>query len=274
MKYTAKEIKENINISPTSPIKDFFELIAKILGILLLIYLLLGWIVDYIAPRMSLDLELKISRLFSGEFEKRVSSKTEEKIQIILDNLVLNADSLPKFEYKVRTRETKQINALALPGGHIVVFSALLKEIQSENELAMILGHELGHFVHRDHLRGMGRSLVFLILSTVTLGADSPVSKLFANSITNMEMRFSQAQERAADIYALDLLNKTYGNVAGALDFYEKMAKKERLGRFFYIFASHPYPKSRITAVEERIKIRDYKIEERIPINISDKMKE
>ena len=46
------------------------------------------------------------------------------------------------------------MNAVALPGGNIVVFAGLLKEIKSENELAMILGHELGHFAHRDHLRG------------------------------------------------------------------------------------------------------------------------
>lgn len=266
MKFTPKELKTNVNISSVSPIRDFFELLLKLLGLLLLLYILLGIAVGYIAPRVPIDMELKIGKLFSRQLEPK--SKAEEQIQPILDELVKNA-SLPKFNYSVRiVEDSKYINAGALPGGNIVISCALLKEIKSKNELAMILAHELGHFAHRDHLRGLGRSLVFLLLSSITFGADSSISKFIANSITNVEMRFSQTQEKAADIYALDLLNETYGNVAGAVDFFEKMANKEKISRFLYVFASHPYTKDRISTIQEIIKERGYNIQEKIPIEI------
>ncbi len=40
----------------------------------------------------------------------------------------------------------------------MVVFTGLLEKMTSENELAFVLAHELGHYDHRDHLRGLGRA--------------------------------------------------------------------------------------------------------------------
>ena len=265
MKFTPSEIKGNINISPVSPVKDFFELVIKILGLLLVAYILLGFAVDYIAPRVSIHTERKLGKLLSAEFEKEARTPVESRLQQIVDELVKKSQSLPPFTYKVYVEESKKINAFALPGGSIVVFSALLKKADSKNELAMVLAHELGHFYHRDHLRGLGRGLVFLLISSVLFGGDSSVNKVINNALTNAQMSFSRAQEKAADLYALDLLNKTYGGVAGAVDFFEKMSRKEKWWPVFYIFSSHPYPKSRVMALEEAIKTKGYPVGQKMP---------
>lgn len=271
MKFTPREIKNNVNISPTSPVKDFFELVIKILGFILVIYVLLGFAVDYIAPRISTNTELKLGKLFSARFERKERTHVELQLQQILDELIKKSQGLPPFTYKVYVEEAKDVNALALPGGNIVVLSALLKEVDSENELAMVLAHELGHFYHRDHLRGLGRSLVFLLISSTLFGSDSSTSKVVTNAVTNAEMRFSQVQEKAADLYALDLLNKTYGSVVGATDFFEKMSRKEKLWPILYIFASHPYPGSRVNALKETIKSKGYVIGQEIPFEYTQK---
>lgn len=268
MKYTPKEIEGNVNISKASPVKDFFELVAKILGVLLVVYILLALLVDIIAPRISIGTEKKLSRLFTSSLEKKARTKEDRRLQEILDSLVEHADTLPEFNYKIYVEESKDVNALALPGGNIVVFSALLKEAGSANELAFILAHELGHFSNRDHLRGLGHNLVFLMISTVLFGSDSSTSQVIANVITGAEMHFSQKQEKAADIFALRLLNKRYGNVAGALDFFEKMAAKEKLGEFFYVFASHPYPKKRVEALKKEIEVNGYTMGQKMPVDI------
>ena len=44
-----------------------------------------------------------------------------------------------------------------------VIYQGLLAQAESENELMMVLGHELGHFANRDHLRGLGRALLVQI---------------------------------------------------------------------------------------------------------------
>ncbi|MCM8787844.1 MAG: M48 family metallopeptidase, partial [Candidatus Omnitrophica bacterium] len=225
---------------------------------------------DYIASNISTDTEKKIlGKLFLRSFNKTRFTKEEEKLQEILDKLKSNADLLPEFDYKVHIVENEKENAIAFPGGHIVVFSSLLKEIESENEIAMILAHELGHYVHRDHLRGLGRSFVFLVLSSLLFGADNQVSRFIVSSLNNVKMKFSQKQEIASDLYALQLLNKTYGHIGGALDFYYKAVEKEKLGWFFYFSATHPYPKSRLKILKKTIKIKNYKIKDKIPFKFT-----
>jgi Zn-dependent protease with chaperone function len=71
--------------------------------------------------------------------------------------LVSSVEGLPKFSYKVSVHDQATVNAVALPGGNIIVFKGLLTELKSENEVAMILAHELGHYAHRDHLHGIGQ---------------------------------------------------------------------------------------------------------------------
>ncbi len=269
MKYVPKKTIGNVNVSSQAPLKDFGVMVLKILVVLFGVYIILGLAVDFIIPRVSLNMEQKIGNLFSRNLKNKHQNKqqaeSEAKLQKILDRLVVNA-SLPALNYKVYAFEASRANALAWPGGKIIVFHPLLKKVKSENEIAMVLAHELGHFVRRDHLRGMGRGLVFIVLSTITLGADSQVSRFIGNTLANAEMRFSQAQEQAADLFAVDLLNKTYNNSAGATDFLGKMAQKEKLGRFFFFFSSHPYTLDRVRVIENRMREKGYLSGEKIPL--------
>jgi Zn-dependent protease with chaperone function len=90
-------------------------------------------------------------------------------------------------------------NALAVPGGAIVVTAGLLRILETEEELAFVLGHELGHFVGRDHLRGMGRAAALQLafgMMFLTTGIDPTVAIQIA-----MEA-FSSAHSREQEVKA------------------------------------------------------------------------
>jgi predicted Zn-dependent protease len=80
-------------------------------------------------------------------------------------------------------------------------------------------------------------------------------------------MKFSQQQEKTADLWALDLLNRRYGHVSGVTDFFEKMSKKNKNGRIAYYFATHPYPQDRVKTLEEKIQRKGYFRKEKIPLD-------
>ena len=61
MKYTPRRLKTNVNVTPTSPLKDLVVLVGGLLAIGVGIYVLLGFAVDLIAPRISIDLEKKLA---------------------------------------------------------------------------------------------------------------------------------------------------------------------------------------------------------------------
>lgn len=268
MKYTPKELKGNVNISHRSPLKEFFLLLCGILGALLIVYIAFGFAVEAVVVKMSPKAEEKLGDFFSKTFKDKKNIEAEEKLQGNVDELVglLPSDKRYYSNYRVHIVDNKMVNALAYPGGNIVVYSGLIDAVGSENELIFVLAHELGHFANRDHLKGLGRSLVLFVISSAVF-RDSGITDFLQNSLTKAEMKFSQQQETSADLFALDLLNAYYGHVAGATDFFGTISKKERIPRFMYFFATHRYPKDRQRALEGKIREEGYLLKERLPLD-------
>lgn len=267
MKYTPKELEDNVNISPTSLIREFFFLIGSVLTITLIVYVALGFAVDLIVPRLSPELEQRLGSIYGSIYTGTEEAGDEKRLQQVLDSLSSVQPENKGWQYRVHLVQDKRINALALPGGNIVLYSGLLDEVESENELAFVLAHELGHFAHRDHLRGLGRRLILLAMVTSVFGQDSSISEFMSNSLLDVEMRFSQGQEKMADLWAVDLLNRKYGHAGGAVDFLDRIARKEKNGRLAYFFSTHPYPLNRVKALQKYIMIKGYQVKEKTPID-------
>lgn len=264
MKFTPKELNGNVNVSRVSPLKEFFVLVGGILGIIFSVYIALGMAIELVVSRLPAGLEQRLGMVYSSMYETDGSTAAENELQRIVDDLSKEIPGGSKsFRYRVNIADNPQVNALALPGGNIVVFSGLLKEMGSENELAFVLAHELGHFANRDHLKGIGRGLVLMAISFALLGGDSSVTEFIMNSTVSVEMKFSQGQESDADLWALDLLNKRYGHVSGAEDFFERVASKEKMGRILYYFSTHPFPEDRINRLRARIEKKGYLLKEK-----------
>lgn len=256
MKFTPREPTENVNVSPTHPLVEFAWLAGGLALLVTLALLLLGWGSDYAVSH----LPPRYERWLGDHLALRYSAKPDPALQRRLDRLIecLPQDSpLRAYPFSVERVETKEVNAVALPGWRILVFRGLLDKIGSENELAMVLGHELGHFAHRDHLRSLGRGLGVTFLSLLIFGPDSNVSNAAGKLMLDAESHYSRAQEAAADAFALQLLVARYGHAAGATDFFQRL--EARAGsRIPYLLASHPHPAARIRALNEAIATHHY----------------
>jgi predicted Zn-dependent protease len=266
MKYTAKELKGNVNISKTSPLKEFSILLGGSLAGLVIIYIFLGFVVDIIAPRLSPEIEQKLGNLYRPIFKNAEHSNAADELQRLLQNLLDKSD-WHDVPFKAHLVKTEKVNAIALPGNNIVVYSGLINELASENALSFVLAHELGHYANRDHIKGLGRALILVVLSSTLLGADNPVTNFLSNSLYNTELKFSQKKETKADLWALDLMDRHYGHVAGATQFFKTLGKKEGRGKLAYYFASHPHPDIRVEFIEKEIKSRKYRIGHTISLN-------
>jgi Zn-dependent protease with chaperone function len=266
LKYTPKLPEFNDNISHDSPIKEFFVLLGGLLGIVVGVYILLGLAVDWVIPTISAENEKKLAGLFAG-FVEEADSTSEEAVylQQLADKLQEQCVQLP-YDVRVRIIEDGVANAVALPGGTVLVFSGLLDKMTSENELAFILGHEFGHFSNRDHLKGFGRAIVFMTLSVVILGADSGVGEFLAQTIGISETGFSREQETDADEFGLAAVNCFYGHVAGSTDFFEKMKKAEDPSLFGQYFSSHPETQDRIDHIRLFSGKQGWSEKERLPL--------
>ncbi|MDP8233621.1 MAG: M48 family metallopeptidase [Candidatus Saelkia tenebricola] len=270
MRFTPRLPQDNVNVSKTSDLREFFWLLGIILAVLVLVYLFLGFALDVVVDRISPKMEREIGVVFNKMYKIKDNeiSPLEESIQKLLDSLVEKAPALNMdYEFKVRVVENNDFNALALPGGNIVIFSGLIKEINSQNELAMVLSHELGHFAHKDHLRRLGRRLVLVVISSVLFGERSSVAQFMERTLITADLKSSRQQEVVADKFALDLLDKKYGHVAGGRELFQLMKKKGNLPMFFQYFSTHPAPEDRLNIMMEEIIINGYLVKETIPLD-------
>ena len=266
MKFTPRHIDTNVNVSKTHPLKEFAILAGGLLAIVIGVYLALGLAVDLIAPRLSMDLEKQLAGAFVGRLvETDEVADATRTVQALVDQLQDRCAPLP-YTITVHVQPADAINAAALPGGHMVVFTGLLEKMTSENELAFVLAHELGHFANRDHLRGLGRALVLLTASTVLLGADNSINGMIGQGMMLTELSFSRKQETHADEFALKTLACRYGHVAGATDFFEKIPEEHDPGRFGHYFASHPENRRRIDHLNALARERGYASGKRLPM--------
>ncbi|MFC1631986.1 M48 family metallopeptidase [Candidatus Omnitrophota bacterium] len=266
MRFTPKIIKENVNVSRSSPLRELFVLLTGILGVVLVVYIVLGQALDVLIARMPEKLEQAAGGVFAGVYRLQSEEPDPEqsKLQLLLDELTqYYPDDSTRFT--VRIHQSPDINALAIPGNYILVFSGLLEEVNSENELAMVLAHELGHFAQRDHLRGLGRGLVLVFISGIVFGADSAIADFTQRTLLTADLRFSRQQEAAADSFALKLLHHKYGHVGGALDFLERLEEKRELPHFLKFLSSHPDPEDRMSLLRQEIGLAGYAVEPLLP---------
>ncbi len=251
--YTPSLPGHNDNVSHDRPVREFILLFSGISLFLFSAFWILGLFIDqavnYISPKM----EAVIFSSFNPTAAERLDDSDPKRIELqrMVDALCRCADI--SYPLSVHMIASNDANALAFPGGRIIVLNGLLNKIESENGLCFVLAHELAHFQNRDHLRGMGRGIVFTALAALITGADSDFTQLFAPAANLSQAGYSRKREQLADQKALEILNCYYGHVGGATEFFKAMTpdkKKKNLLQAHY-FDSHPEAVERINRLHQ-----------------------
>ena len=252
MVYKPKELPEDINVTPVHPLVNFAYLLGTVVVFSAVVYLILGAIATRLVARISPEMETKIGRQLLTTvptIANEANLKQRQYLQSLLTSLY-KPNSRNSVPLTIHLQENKYANAMIIPGGHIIVTTALLKEARSENELAFVLAHEIGHHVAKDTLKGLGRSLVFLtVASALGIGSGNADIVTFTGSIT--DLHYSRQQESAADIYALSSIIGLYKHGEASLDFFERILAKDRdnRGKLAVYFSTHPLTQARIDAL-------------------------
>lgn len=190
---------------------------------------------EWLGPHIPPSVENRIAQALVGDLSPRFCQGTGG--QAALDRLVarVNAGQKP---VSVHVIHMPMVNAVTLPGGSILIFDQLLKDANSSDEVAGVIGHEIGHVRHHDVMTSLVRELG---LSTVMMAAGG-----YGGSITRgvLSSSYSRDAESAADGYAMTAMKG--GNVSpqGVADFFTRMAKEEgsmgKAGDALNYVSTHP----------------------------------
>lgn len=190
--------------------------------------------------------------------------ETLAKLQDMLDRIAA-ATERPDIEYSAHIVASPLVNAFTLPGGWVYVTTGLLDDVQSDDELAGVIAHEIAHNVNQhaiERMRNAPRGLGLLQLATIAalIIGRSPEAAILANTaantITAMVLQGgSVAAEEEADADAIRYLTRTTYNPVGFLTFMERLGSSA--GKFIEeemgIYRTHPFTRDRVRAAERRV---------------------
>ena len=252
MKFTPKKPREGINVSDTHPLVEAGTLVVGLTAIFVVIALALIFMIEVALYFVPVEKEAEFFEDWLPEDLVTVSPGDERlhQAQLLVDRLAFHWGDAP-YEFRVEIDDSDVANAMALPGGLIIVTQGLLDQVESENELAFVLGHELGHFKNRDHLRALGRGVVLSLFFSVATGSD--VSGL-GIKVTDLALRgFSREQESEADEFGLALVYTHYGHVDEAWRLFERWDDVDEsfLDMVSYL-STHPGADDRIQDLAEQ----------------------
>ena len=246
MRFVAKRPAEGINVSDTHPLVEAGALVVGLTAIFIVIALALVFMIEVALYFISAEDE---SNLFEGWLPEDLVtvSHNDDRLretQRLVDRLVVHYADSP-YQFRVEIDDSELANAMALPGGLIIVTEGLLDQVESENELAFVIGHELGHFKNRDHLRALGRGVVFSIFFAAITGNDVAGIGVKAADVTLRG--FSRKQETKADEFGLAVVNAEYGHVNEAWRLFQRWAISDNsFADIVAYLSTHPESAARV----------------------------
>jgi predicted Zn-dependent protease len=197
---------------------------------------------------ISIPLENNLKDLIKEQIDAENRYITHPEVVKAIDTI--KERFLPLLDYNpfiidIRVIESSTVNAVAFPGGFIIIYSGLIKYTDNAEELASIIAHELAHVVHRDSMHLLIRNFTISFLFNLVSGGRSPE---LANEIirTLINSSYSREAEQSADSFARELLMAAQINplhMAHMFEKFEKIAGED--ASFFKYFDTHPALDSR-----------------------------
>ncbi len=176
------------------------------------------------------------------------------------------------FDFFFFVARDPAINAFALPGGFICVYSALILIADNESQLASVMAHEIGHIAQRHIARMIGNQkqdmlipIASLILAALTMRSNPDAAMALAIGGEGIAMQrqldFSQNAEREADRVGLQILRDGGFDPSGMVAFFERMQNSSRgySDNYPAFLRTHPMTTERIADIQSRIQSETFK---------------
>jgi len=186
-----------------------------------------------------------------SEYGEEIRSPEAQKaVQDIVDRLAPHA-AIKDVNYRVLIVDSDVINALALPGGTILVFRGLIDTMDSTEQLSAVLAHEMSHVTLRHHLTQIARSVGIVAAIDIVIGDVGGIIALGTEVLESATLNnYSQAQETEADLEGARMMHEAKISPQAMIDMLENLPDGH-LPEALSWLATHPDSDQRIKSVEQ-----------------------
>ncbi len=179
------------------------------------------------------------------------SGPKHDMVQRAMTRLTAVSDD-PGFEWEVNLlQDDETVNAFALPGGKMAVYTGILPVCENETGLAVVMGHEIGHVVARHGTERLTTNMpVELVLSLVNLGDYTQLAQLSLGVLISLP--FGRKQESEADEIGLMYMARAGYDPREAVEFWERMESLGGGGPPEFL-STHPSHETRVERLRAKL---------------------
>jgi predicted Zn-dependent protease len=143
------------------------------------------------------------------------------------------------------------VNAIALPGGDVIVLEGLLEDA-TPDELAAVLAHEMAHVIEKHAMRQIAQEIGPAFVGQYIFGGDSALNALMIGASALGQLHYSRANERHADQLAFEILLRANIDPRSLANFFKKIEKIEKkTGSQNDLLSTHPPTAERINSLSK-----------------------
>jgi len=166
----------------------------------------------------------------------------------------------PNLPWTFTLLDTSMINAMALPGGYVYVTRGILERMNSEDELAGVIGHEVGHVAARHGAKAMSNATLAQIgfVAAAIAAGEENTERYGALAMIGMGLlftKYSRSQETQADVLGTDYMSSAGWNPHGSAQMLQGLQRLQggQVTGIERYFMDHPDPKKRVDDVNREI---------------------
>ena len=159
------------------------------------------------------------------------------------------------WRWDITVIKTPTVNALCMPGGKIAVFTGILDTLKlTDDELAVVLGHEMAHAL-REHARARTAKVTLTNVGTLAIGLviGGNVGELARQGGGLLALKFNRDDERDADLVGLELAARAGYNPQAGLSLWEKMTQAAKATPPVWL-STHPSGADRMRRTQEALR--------------------
>lgn len=222
-----------------------------------LLFPLLSHLSGFVTFLIPYSIEKKLGDIvlvdMANEFKPCDDKNAIASLQKITDRLYASLEN-KNIQPQIHLFRSHASNAFSLPGGKIAVLSEFLGDAKSENEVAAVLAHEMGHMVKRDSLEAFVESQGLSLIAGM-IGSSGAYGGVAEFASLMQAMNYSRKKEFAADEFGTKLLIKSGYSPKGLSAFLYRMDKQDgfisEAMKYVEFLSTHPDTKERIKRIEK-----------------------
>ena len=222
----------------------------------------INWVKIFHVQQLTDETEKKLGDVLLDVVLKSEDEIKTPQVNNAIDSIVNHIcikNKISREQIKIHVVQKDEINAFAMPNGHLIVYSGLIQNSDNQEELTGVLCHEIAHIQLNHVMKKLLSEMGLSVLITLSSGNGSPI--IIKEALKRLSsLTYERGLEKEADLKAVDYMIKANVNPSSFANFlFRQSLNENESSKYLQWASSHPDSKDRSVYINEYTKNKSIK---------------